>query len=138
MQAGLAFDGQCLSHRGFKHGPGGCGGFRRQSVCVDSHERGMIAAELVSRRPQRDLQAQASHGSPWPLPRFVTNTKPMPRDRHPLASDGANSRASNPDVGSRGTEMAPATRSVSGMRDAFNQSTTGKAALLYFRSFHAE
>lgn len=59
-------------------------------------------------------------------------------ERYPLASDGANNRTSNPDFGSRGTDTAPATRSVSGIRDAFNQLTTGKTALLNVRSFHAE
>lgn len=61
-----------------------------------------------------------------------------PANRHPLASDGAKSRTSNPDFGSKGTDTAPATRTFSGMCEAFSQSRTGKTAPLYFRSFHPE
>lgn len=64
--------------------------------------------------------------------------RPIPAKRHLLASDGAKNQTSSPDFGSKGTDTAPATRIVSGMCDAFNTSTTGKKAPLYFRIFHAE
>jgi hypothetical protein len=62
----------------------------------------------------------------------------MPAKRHLVASDGAKNRTSHPDFGSKGTETAPATRSVSGICVALSTLTTGKTALLYFRSLHAE
>jgi hypothetical protein len=64
--------------------------------------------------------------------------KPMPAQRHLLASDGAKNRTSHPEFGSRGTDTASATRSVRGMCVAFSTLTTGKTALLNFRSLHAE
>ena len=57
---------------------------------------------------------------------------------HPLASAGAKSRTSNPAFGSKGIDTTPATRIVSGMCEAFNHPSTGKTALLYFRSCHPE
>jgi len=55
-----------------------------------------------------------------------------------VRSDGAKNWTSNPAFGSKGTDKAPAIRTVSGMCEAFSHSSTGKAALLYFRSCHAE